>query len=140
MRKHLFGFLTFILFVSCQEKKTEVYDVNLLNGYWEIEEVTMDNGTKKEFKMNETIDFFEVKNDSGFRKKVTPQLNGTYLINNVDEKIKIEKTEEGTFIHYQTDYAKWKETVLVLTKEQLVLQNDQNIKYQYKKPTPFSVK
>ncbi|MDD3004408.1 lipocalin family protein [Flavobacterium sp.] len=140
MKKYLFGFLTFILFISCQEKKAEVYDLDLLNGYWEIEQVVMPDGTKKEFKINETIDFFKVKNDSGFRKKVTPQLDGTYLINDVDEKIKIEQTKHGTFVHYKTNYAKWKETILVLTEEQLVLQNDQNIKYEYKKPTPFSVK
>ena len=140
MKKHLFGFLTFLLFVSCQEKKAEVYDLNFINGYWEIEQVTMADGTKKDFKINETIDFFEVKNDSGFRKKVTPQLDGTYLVNDVEEKIKIEKNQQGTYIHYKTDYAEWKESIEILTPEQLVLKNDQNIKYQYKKPTPFSVK
>jgi len=129
-----------VLFVSCQEKQTETFDLNLLNGYWEIEQVTTADGLKKEYKMSEYIDFLEIKKDSGFRKKVTPQLDGTYLVNDSDEKIKIEKTAEGTYILYSTAYAKWREKIKTLTKIQLIVENDQNIQYQYKKSTPFTVK
>lgn len=139
--KNLFlSLLTTLLFVSCQEKKAESFDVNLLNGYWEIEEVTLSDGTKKEYKINENVDFFEIKKDSGFRKKVAPQLDGTYLVNDSEEKIKIEKSADGTYISYKTDYATWKEKIKTLTKEQLILENDQNIQYQYKHPIPFTVK
>ena len=139
--KNLFlSIFTTLLFVSCQEKKAESFDVNLLNGYWEIEQVTLSDGTKKEYKINENIDFFEIKKDSGFRKKVAPQLDGTYLVNDSEEKIKIEKSADGTYISYKTDYATWKEKIKTLTKEQLILENDQNIQYQYKHPIPFTVK
>ena len=139
--KNLFlSIFTTFLFVSCQEKKAESFDVNLLNGYWEIEEVTLSDGTKKEYKINENVDFFEIKKDSGFRKKVAPQLDGTYLVNDSEEKIKIEKSADGTYISYKTDYATWKEKIKTLTKEQLILENDQNIQYQYKHPIPFTVK
>lgn len=140
MKNLLFSFLSVLILISCQEKTQETIDVNLLNGYWEIELVTMADCSKKEYKMSETIDFFEVKQDSGFRKKVYPQLDGTYLVNDSDEKITIEKSAEGTYIHYKTDYAKWKERIKTLNKEQLIIENDQNIQYQYKKPTPFTVK
>ena len=139
--KNLFlSLFTTLLFVSCQEKKAETFDVNLLNGYWEIEQVTLSDGTKKEYKFNENVDFFEIKKDSGFRKKVAPQLDGTYLVNDSEEKIKIEKSADGTYISYKTDYATWKEKIKTLTKEQLILENDQNIQYQYKHPIPFTVK
>lgn len=139
--KNLFlSLFTTLLFVSCQEKKAESFDVNLLNGYWEIEQVTLSDGTKKEYKINENVDFFEIKKDSGFRKKVAPQLDGTYLVNDSEEKIKIEKSADGTYISYKTDYATWKEKINTLTKEQLILENDQNIQYQYKHPIPFTVK
>lgn len=140
MKNVLYSLLTAVVFISCQEKKAENFDINLLNGYWEIEQVTLPDGSKKEYKMNETIDFFEIQKDSGFRKKVAPQVDGTYLVNDSDEKIKIEKTAEGTFISYKTAYATWKEKIKTLTKEQLILENKQNIQYQYKKPIPFSVK
>ena len=139
--KNLFlSIFTTLLFVSCQEKKAESFDVNLLNGYWEIEQVTLSDGTKKEYKINENVDFFEIKKDSGFRKKVAPQLDGTYLVNDSEEKIKIEKSADGTYISYKTDYATWKEKIKTLTKEQLILENDQTIQYQYKHPIPFTVK
>ena len=140
MKNFLITLFISVLFVSCQEKKAETFDVNLLNGYWEIEQVTLSDGTKKEYKINENIDFFEIKKDSGFRKKVAPQLNGTYLVNDSEEKIKIEKSADGTYISYKTDYATWKEKIKTLTKEQLILENDQNIQYQYKHPIPFTVK
>lgn len=140
MKNVLYSLLTAVVFISCQEKKAEKFDINLLNGYWEIEQVTLPDGSTKEYKMNETIDFFEIQKDSGFRKKVAPQVDGTYLVNDSDEKIKIEKTAEGTFISYKTAYATWKEKIKILTKDQLILENKQNIQYQYKKPIPFSVK
>lgn len=140
MKNIVLTLFTAVLFVSCQEKKIEKIDVNLLNGYWEIQEVTMADGSKKEYKMNETIDFFEIKENNGFRKKVTPQVDGTYLVNDLDEKIKVDQTAEGTFISYKTVYATWKEKILTLSKDQLILENKQNIKYQYKKPIPFTVK
>lgn len=140
MKNVLFAFLTAFVLLSCQEKKAETFNPNLLNGYWEIEEVTLADGSKKEYKMNENIDFFEVKNDSGFRKKVMPQFDGTYLVNDTDEKIKIEKLADGTYISYKTAYATWKEKIVTLTEAQLILENKQNIKYQYKKPIPFTVK
>ena len=67
-------------------------------------------------------------------------MDGTYLVNDVDEKFKIEKSAQGTFIHYKTNYLKWKEQIKSLSKEQLILVNDQNIEYQYKKPIPFTLK
>jgi hypothetical protein len=140
MKNVLLSLFTAVLFVSCQEKKAETFDVNLLNGYWEIEQVTLADGSKKEYKINESIDYFEVKSDSGFRKKVAPQYDGTYLVNDADEKLKIEKSAAGTFILYKTSYATWKEEITTLNEEQLILENKQNIQYQYKKPVPFTVK
>lgn len=140
MKKILFSLFIGLVLISCQDKKQEDFDINLLNGYWEIERVTMANGSEKEYKINETIDFFEVRMDSGFRKKVLPQLKGSYLVNDAYEKLTIHKAKNGIFIYYATDYAKWKEQIKVLTKNKLILTNDQNIEYQYKHPTPFTVK
>ncbi len=140
MKNLLILLFTTLILTSCQEKKAESFDVNLLKGYWEIEKVTLADGTIKEYKINENIDFFEIKNDSGFRKKVTPQFDGKFLVNDSDEKIKIEKFPEGTFISYKTEFASWKEKIKTLNKKQLVLENDQKIQYQYKKPIPFTVK
>ncbi|WP_026978198.1 lipocalin family protein [Flavobacterium tegetincola] len=140
MKNTFFALITAFVLLSCQDKKAENFNLDLLNGYWEIEEVTLADGSKKEYKMNENIDFFEIKSDSGFRKKVTPQFDGTYLVNDADEKIKIEKLADGTYISYKTAYATWKEKIVTLSEAQLILENKQQIKYQYKKPIPFTIK
>ena len=139
MKNFFVFFLLLFTFISCKQKisKTEILN---LNGYWEIEKVSFPNGNDKEYKINETIDFFEIKNDSGFRKKVQPQFNGKYIVNDVFEKIKIKNNDDTFFIVYKTDYSNWKEEIIELTKEKLVLKNDSSVEYHYKKSIPFSLK
>lgn len=139
MKNFFVFFLLLFTFISCKQKisKTEILN---LNGYWEIEKVSFPNGNDKEYKINETIDFFEIKNDSGFRKKVSPQFNGKYIVNDVFEKIKIKNNDDTFFIVYKTDYSNWKEEIIELTKEKLVLKNDSSVEYHYKKSIPFSLK
>ena len=139
MNKSYFIILISILISSCS-KSVKKEDLSKLNGYWEIQKVILDDGTKKDFPINETIDFFEIKDNIGFRKKVTPQLDGTYLVNNQSEKISISEKENDFFINYSTQYTKFKEQIIDIQDSVLVLKNDQNVEYHYKKPIPFSVK
>ncbi|MFY0483975.1 lipocalin family protein [Flavobacterium sp. PLA-1-15] len=139
MRKAvLIGFVLLVL-MACQEK-VKPEDVAKINGYWEIETVTTPDGNEKEYNISETIDYFEIKNDSGFRKKVMPQFDGKYLVNDKSEKIKIVHEEDRIYLNYATEYSTWKEEILEVSDEKLVLKNASEIEYQYKKPTPFTLK
>jgi hypothetical protein len=100
----------------------------------------MADGSNKEYTINPTIDYFELKGKEGFRKKVMPQFDGTYRVNDLSEKIAIVKENGKTYISYTTDYAKWKEELLELDDEELVVKNQHEIEYHYKKPQPFTVK
>jgi hypothetical protein len=131
--------LFILLAVSCQ-KKFATNEYSKLNGYWEIKNVVLPNGDKKEYSINETIDFFEVKDTVGFRKKVMPQLDGSYRVNNLSEKFSIHNKDGKTFISYSTDYAKWEEELIALDDDELVVKNQHDIEYHYKKPQPFTVK
>jgi hypothetical protein len=139
MRKYILISLFLVTLQSCKQKITAT-DLPKLNGYWEIEKVILPSGEKKEYKINESIDYFEIKDFNGFRKKVFPQLNGKYLINDVSENIKIEQKSGIYFLSYSTDYANWKEELIVLQDSVLVLKNTQKIEYHYKKFQPFSLK
>lgn len=139
MKKLVLFVILFFSLSSCNQLITEK-DISKINGYWEIEKVILKDGTKKEYTINETIDYFQIKNNNGFRKKVTPQLDGTYLVNDQLEKISITKKEEDYFINYTTNYSKFKEQIIEIHDSVLVLKNNQNIEYHYKKPIPFSVK
>jgi hypothetical protein len=69
-----------------------------------------------------------------------PQLDGTYLTNNSKEAISITNEKGNYYINYVTNYAKWKEEIIEVKDSNLVLKNDNNIEYHYKKPVPFSLK
>lgn len=139
MKKNALFFIVFLILTACQQNVKQE-DISKINGYWEIEKVTMPDGNERDYKISETIDYFEIKNDSGFRKKVMPQFDGKYLVNDKSEKIKLLKEGEKFFLTYSTEYSKWKEEILEITDAKLILKNEAEIEYEYKKPTPFSLK
>ncbi|ESU26295.1 hypothetical protein FLJC2902T_27760 [Flavobacterium limnosediminis JC2902] len=139
MRKIIVAVITVLLLVGCKQT-IEEKDLAKINGYWEIEKAELPDGGKKEYKINPTIDFFEIKDKKGFRKKVVPQFDGSYLMNDLSEKIVITNTDGDAFLNYTTPYAKWKEEIIEISDEKLIVKNDQDIEYHYKKAKPFTVK
>ena len=136
--KHFIFLLLAIVIFSCT-KNPETY-IKHIDGYWEIDEVTMADGSKKEYKFNETIDYISI-NDSlkGFRKKLKPGINDTYFSSDDEEAIVL-KIEDNTLnIYYNTPYANWKETVLEATETQLRIINESENIYLYKRYTPIKL-
>lgn len=130
--------VTLLLF-SCQTA-VKKEDLTKLNGYWEIKQVELGNGETKEYKVNETIDFFEVKDNAGFRQKVMPQFDGTFKTNGIKESLKVIQLDETFFLECKTAYGKWNEEIIAVEDSTLILKNKQNIIYTYKKFKPFSLK
>jgi hypothetical protein len=138
--KNTITFLLFsVLLVSCKQAIRDK-DINKLNGYWEIEKVNFPSGVKKEYKVNETIDFFKISENKGFRQKVMPQFDGSYLTNGIKENITISKDGSEVYIYYATNYGKWKEEIIEIRDSIMVLKNDANLEYHYKRQVPFSLK
>lgn len=131
-------FLSF-LFSSCQQKiKPE--DISKINGYWEIEKVVFDQGEDKKYGINESYDYFQIdKNNKGFRKKVMPQLDGTFIVNDTYETATIRFKEDKTFIDYSTPYAKWSEELIAISDEELVFKNAEKKEYHYKKAEKLNI-
>ena len=94
-----------MFFVGCQQK-IQPTDIAKLNGYWEIEKVVFDEGEDKDYKMNESYDYFEITNNKGIRKKVMPQLDGTFLVNDAFENVIVRFAEDKAYLDYATPYAK----------------------------------
>jgi len=136
--KKCIAILSFLFLLSCA-KPIEAADIAKLNGYWEIEYVILPNGDKKDYPMNETYDYFEVKGAIGKRTKVMPQLNGTFLTNSLSEQIKVVTGKAAAFIEYKTDYAKWREELVTLNDTELVLRNPEKNEYHYKRTGPINL-
>ncbi|MES2411590.1 MAG: lipocalin family protein [Bacteroidota bacterium] len=134
------GLLLFaLLLVSCHSS-VKKEDIAKLNGYWEIKHVKFSTGKTKDYKVNETIDYFELKNNQGFRQKVMPQFDGKFQTNGIKENIKVTENGNAFFIEYNTKFGKWKEEIISIQDSVLVLKNAEKIEYTYKKFKPFSLK
>ena len=128
-----------ILFISCQQKiKPE--DISEINGYWEIEKVVFNQGKEKDYTLNESYDFFKIDSkNNGFRKKVMPQLDGTFIVNETFETLKVRFENDKVFLDYVTSYAKWSEELTSISKEKMVFKNSENNEYHYKKAGAINI-
>lgn len=130
--------LSFLL-ISCTTSVNQSSLKNL-NGYWEVEKVVFPDGSEKILPPSETHDYYEFKQNKGFRKKVTPLVTGNYLVNDLkDEFVVVQK--EGVFsMNYKTFLSKWSEQIKSIDTDQLVLESEEHYQYYYKRPQAFSVK
>ena len=134
-----FLIIIFISFSWSCKKSPERF-IEHLDGYWEIEEVTLPDGTKREYSYNNTIDFLTVSDSlTGFRKKLTPKLDGTFSTSEDKETMEVILENDSLNIYYKTPYSAWKETVLEATRDQLILENQKGMRYTYKKYEPLKI-
>lgn len=139
MKQFFYSLLFLVVFISCQQQVSSD-SIAKINGYWEIQKVEFADGKEKEYTVNETVDYFEWNQNKGFRKKVKPQFDGTFLTNNEAEEIHISDSSGSYMIQYKTAYTQWNEEIIILTDSVLVLKNKQDLEYHYKRFTPFSLK
>jgi|SRR6476660_1414395 len=139
MRIRIFLALFAISAISCKKEMTAA-DTAKINGYWEIEKVVLPDGKTKEYTVNTTVDYFEIKGDSGIRKKVTPQIDGTYRDNGLAEHVAVSFSAGKAYLNYNSGYAKWKEEIIATGDSALVFKNNANLEYHYKRPFAFTKK
>lgn len=138
MKKTLVIAFIAVLTFSCQ-KKVASTDIPKINGYWEIEKVVFPDGNEKRYGINEVYDYFEIKNNKGIRKKVMPQLDGTFLVNDAFETVEIKNNDGKYFIHSSTSFAQWQEEIVSLSDKELVVLNASKKEYHYKRATPINI-
>lgn len=126
----------FLFFISCG-KQDPNEQIQYLDGYWEIEKAILANGTEKQFTISTTIDFIDVSEDHGIRKKVSPKLDGTFTTSNDAETFTIKIEDDSLRLYYKTPFDTWKETVLKAKDSSLVVLNPDGNTYFYKKFKKF---
>lgn len=136
MKRFSLYILLAIIVFSCGRQDPDE-QVQHLTGYWEIEKVELSRDSIREYKFNETVDFFEVTGNTGFRKKVRPQLDGTYQVTDDAEEIEIKVEDDQLYLHYSTPYDSWTEKVKKATETELTIENEQGVVYHYKRYTPL---
>ncbi|MCK7591767.1 hypothetical protein M0G43_14350 [Subsaxibacter sp. CAU 1640] len=136
--KKIIALLLLMVVFGCADNLED--NISYMNGYWEIKEVTLADCSKREYTFSETIDFFEV-NDSliGFRKKMKPNFDGTFSTSENAEALQIKIENDSLNIYYSTPYSKWKETILDVSEDQIVIQNQAKLRYTYKRYEPLEL-
>lgn len=136
--KKLIVIIYFFTFLNCSDNPESYIDH--LPGYWEIDEVTLPDGTKRDYNYNETIDFFTISDSlTGFRKKLKPNFDGSFSTSEDAEAITLVIENDSLNIYYKTQFSEWKETVVKATETQLIIQNQNQLRYMYKRYEPLDL-
>ncbi|HLV46028.1 MAG TPA: hypothetical protein VKY32_03190 [Flavobacterium sp.] len=138
MKKLVLFFLITVSLVGCQQKPN-ADTISFINGYWEIEEVQTPESETKVYTENTSVDYIELENSEGFRQKMMPQFDGKYLTNNLKENIKLTEEDNRYFLDCSTEYAQWREEIIDIDSTHLIIKNDKNITYKYKRFEPFNI-
>ena len=137
MKKLFFLLILISIFTGCNQQSVDE-KINNLNGYWEIKKAELPEGITKEFRFSELVDYIQVENNTGFRKKVRPQLGGSFITSEDRENFEVKVENDSINLYYTTPYNSWKETVIHSEENELQVINPQGIIYTYKRFTPYS--
>lgn len=125
-----------ILIIGCN-RQDPADQIQHLEGYWEIKRVEIQPDSVREYKYNESIDFFDLTGNEGVRKKVRPMLDGTYQVTDDSENIEIIIEDEELYLQYTTPYDTWRERVLHAEENELKIENKEGLVYYYERYTPI---
>ena len=116
---------------SCENRSN--IDLSLLNGYWEIQSVKQNNKLLKTYPFSGTIDYFELKENKGIRKKVNPKFDGKFITSMHQINFNILYDNNIVEIEYYDKKSnKYKETITKLDSVDLYITNKDNYIYHYK--------
>ncbi len=134
---YLFAFLI-ALNISCTSVgKT---DIEYLNGYWEIEKVIQPDAKEIDFGMNTIYDYYEVDTaNKGIYVKASPQLDGTFIVDEYSEEIEVIEKDNTFHIAFHSEFDNREMTILELSADKLVLKNQDDKTYYYKKASPINL-
>mgnify|MGYP003565228227 FL=1 len=131
--------LLFTFIVSCQNKKNQDIEIENLNGYWEIVQAQNPYGKNVVYNINTQIDYFEINDSLGFRKKLKPNLSGNYKTSKAVEKFVWENRNDTLRLKYKTPLDEWEVDVLRLNDSLMLIKNKDNFLYTYKRFEPINL-
>lgn len=136
--KRLILVLSLIILTNCSNDVST--QIPLIKGYWEIVNVKKDNKIVKEYTISTTVDYFEVKDDlTGYRKKVSPNLNGKFMVTQHEIPFSLITENNLLQIEYNSNNVTFVETIKKVTKEELIIANAEGFIYTYKPYTPLNI-
>lgn len=131
MKKIAILLVTFVVF-SCKEKVT-LNQIDKIKGYWQITKVETAEGENKEYPINENYEYFDIKDKTGFHKKGRWQPMGTFLVDDLQEKMVASEKDGHLVLDFSSNFGKHSEKVIELSDSLLVLESKDGADFYYKK-------
>lgn len=91
----------------------------------------------KEFSLSQNVDFIEIQNGKGIRKKVQPDAMGNFTTSDASENIDVEIKENKLLLNYSTAFDTWTEIVIEVSKDKLKVENQNGNTYTYRRYQPL---
>lgn len=133
MMKNIYVFaLVFANMIFSCNSKPDIQPEKL-NGYWEISKVTKEDGEKIDFGFNSSIEFFEIKNNKGIRKKIYPKFEGKYQADILADSVFIIQKNNIFFLEIKNNLWKTKEEITILNDSVFGYTSKKGIEYLYKR-------
>lgn len=126
----------FFVFTACADKISSS-ELHHLNGYWEIQKVVLPNGDTKEYDLNTTIDFIILEGKEGYRKKVQPRLDGTFITSDDAVSFRLINVNSTFKLLYSNDLSEWEEQIIDISDKILTVVSEENIRYYYIRYQPI---
>lgn len=133
-----FLLLTLLIGMSCSHNISKE-KLDLLNGYWEIQEVEFSNGEKKEYQMSAVVDYIQLDNLQGYKKKVVPKFDGSFETSDDAEAFKIIERNEKFLIKYENPLSEWEESLISLSSDNFSVKNPDGLIYHFKRFEPLKL-
>jgi hypothetical protein len=135
--KHIL--IIFLLFLCSCGDSVKKEDLSLLNGYWEIKVVVFPSGDRKEYEMNATVDYIDLTGSEGYRKKVQPMSDGSFVTSDDAENFSVVEQNGAFIVVYKNAMSQWEEEIITLTPTELRLRNADQITYIYSRFQPITL-
>ncbi|WP_396589423.1 hypothetical protein [Allomuricauda sp. R78024] len=138
MKKMLLFFMI-LSFWGCKDTSLSEEDLHYLNGYWEITEVTFQDGAEKNYSINPSVDFIQLEGTKGYRKKLQPKFDGTYNTSNDAEVFEVIRIDKSFTLHYKNPLSEREEKLIQIDSTSFSVRNEDGILYSYKRFEPISI-
>lgn len=127
--------IIFFLCFGCSSRVNQE-SISLLEGYWVIEQALAPNGESRPYLGVVEVDYFQLSNQKGIRKKITPTFGNQLSSTNDELAFTINFTKTKTYISYSKGGHDWQEEIITLTNERLELKDSRGVVFRYKRYLP----
>lgn len=124
------------MFLTGCSPKVTPENIDGLNGYWVIAKAEAPNGEIRPYTGTVEVDFFELKDSNGIRKKLKPLFGNQFNKTNDAIGFTVSFQKNSCIISYSRQKHSWQEELLVLSEDELQLKDARGVVFYYKRYQP----